>query len=64
MTKRIVDAGNMNHLSMLWMQMHLGLQCVGFFREGPKGLEQEEEEEKDNDASHCANTFAPVSRFS
>jgi len=48
--------------------MHLGLQCVGFFREGPKGLEQEEEEEeeeaKDNDASHCANTFAPVSRFS
>lgn len=54
----------MNHLSMLWMQMHLGLQCVGFFREGPKGLEQEEEEEKDNDASHCANTFAPVSRFS
>ena len=46
--------------------MHLGLQCVVFFRERPKGLEreEEEEEEKDNDASHCANTFAPVSRFS
>ena len=35
-----------------------------FFRERPKGLEKEEEEEKDNDASHYANTFAPVSCFS